>query len=69
MTVVDLYTIQIISDEELLTTHDYPFLATLKKTMEETEENLTDLFPGRYRARIRRWDDNSDEPTQEDNDE
>lgn len=62
MTVVDLYTIQIIRDDGFrvpIARYKIPAL------MAETEENLTDLLPDGYRARIRRWDT----PTQEDNDE
>jgi len=49
MTVVDLYTIQIIHDGGIpvVVKDDY---------ISEAEENLTDLLPAGYRARIRRWD-------------
>ena len=67
MTVVDLYTIQIIDNNWVgAPLVDPERLAAL---MAETEENLTDLLPAGYRARIRRWDDNSDEATQEEDDE
>jgi hypothetical protein len=66
MTIVDLYTVQIIRDEDIYMERDP---AVIDALMPEMEENLTDLLPPGYRARIRRWDDNSDEPTQEDNDE
>ena len=58
MTVVDLYTIQIIHDGGIpvVVKDDY---------ISEAEENLTDLLPAGYRARIRRWD----QPTQEEDDE
>lgn len=53
MTVVDLYTIQLIQEE------DKPKLWLPQELadhiMAETEENLTDLLPPGYRARIRRW--------------
>jgi len=54
MTVVDLYTIQIV-DSNLpgAPLVDPERLAAL---MAETEENLTDLLPAGYRVRIRRWD-------------
>lgn len=51
MTVVDLYTIQIIYDGSSI---HYP--RDFSAEMAETEENLTDLLPAGYSARIRRWD-------------
>lgn len=51
MTVVDLYTIQIVRDGPADYEGFFPAL------MDETEENLTDLLPPGYRARIRRWND------------
>jgi len=51
MTVVDLYTIQIVRDH-LEWAND----KCASKFMPEIEENLTDLLPEGYRARIRRWD-------------
>ncbi len=53
MTVVDLYTIQIIREDD-----NWPLLADglTDRLAAETEENLTDLLPPGYRARIRRWD-------------
>ena len=54
MTVVDLYTIQIVRDFEPW--HEGPLFTTADALMAETEENLTDLLPPGYRARIRRWD-------------
>ncbi len=65
MTVVDLYTIQILHDDGPLThgLWEQPTAAI----MAETEENLTDLLPPGYRARIRRWND--PDPTQEDDDD
>ncbi len=66
MTVVDLYTIQIV---RTYNDGSHPDLAAAKASdaMAEMEENLTDLLPAGYRARIRRWD-HADEPTQEDDD-
>lgn len=62
--VVSLYTIQILgSNKPGAPLIDPGHTAAL---MAEIEENLTDLLPAGYRARIRRWDDNTDEPTQED---
>lgn len=55
MTVVDLYTIQIIDD-----LGSVYYSASTAALLAETEENLTDLLPAGYRARIRRWD-NPDE--------
>ncbi len=70
MTVVDLYTIQIVRDNTI-----YPGgisvgmnLDDAANLMPEIEENLTLLLPEGFRARIRRWD-HADEPTQEDDDE
>ena len=54
MTVVDLYTIQIIDNNWVGTPLVDP--DRLASLMAETEENLTDLLPPGYRARIRRWD-------------
>ena len=62
MTVVDLYTIQIVRDE-IIWKRGYEDM--VDALMAETEENLTDLLPAGYRARIRRWDT----PTQEEDDE
>ena len=68
MTVVNLYTIQIIDNNWVgAPLVDPERLAAL---MAETEENLTDLLPPGYRARIRRWDHpDPDEATQEEDDE
>ncbi len=62
MTVVDLYTVQIIRDGVRIFNFDE---LRLDATMAETEENLTDLLPAGYRARIRRWN----EPDEEGDDE
>jgi hypothetical protein len=57
VTVVDLYTIQIIDDGG-----PYEYAAHSRRHEElpaliaEAEENLSDLLPAGYRARIRRWD-------------
>ncbi len=63
MTVVDLYTIQIIHDgsgvEWILPGR------TVEGFIAESEENLTDLLPAGYRARIRRWN----QPDNEGNDD
>lgn len=58
MTVVDLYTIQIIDDRgNVLPPPPYPLAqVVLQEMISEAEENLTDLLPAGYRARIRRWD-------------
>lgn len=53
MTVVDLYTLQIVRDPDPPSVY---CAATTRELVEETEENLTDLLPAGYRARIRRWD-------------
>lgn len=52
--VIDLYTVQIVRDD-----NGRPFGVSaynVSKMMAEAEENLTDLLPAGYRARIRRWD-------------
>lgn len=54
MTVVDLYTIQILCDD--IYNDNIPDSGQRRKLMAEMEENLTDLLPPGYRARIRRWD-------------
>lgn len=64
MTVVDLYTVQIVRDDGPMAS-PYALDTSLFHAIAEAEENLTDLLPAGYRARIRRWDT----PTQEDNDE
>lgn len=51
MTVVDLYTVQIIHDGE-----SNFYLMPFEAHLAEMEENLTDLLPPGYSARIRRWD-------------
>jgi hypothetical protein len=70
VTVVETYTVQVVRDYDKysipMTEWTSPSIARL---MAETEENLTDLLPAGYRARIRRWDDFTDEPTQEEDDE
>ena len=53
MTVVDLYTIQILRDP--LYAAGY---GNLDRMLAEMQENLTNLLPEGYRARIRRWNDN-----------
>lgn len=53
MTVVDLYTIQIIIDDGAPFT-TIPFY-NLAELMAETEENLTDLLPDGIRASIKVW--------------
>lgn len=62
MTVVDLYTIQIIRDDDTIA-----FSGPMASLIAETEENLTDLLPFGYRARIRRWD--HPDPDEGENDE
>ncbi len=57
MTVVDLYTIQIVMDAAHVTDHGYGPAQT-DALMAETAENLNDLLPAGYEVRIRRWDDN-----------
>ena len=52
MIVVDLYTIQIVRDDSATTEPPRSFEAY----MVEVEENLTDLLPKGYSARIREWD-------------
>jgi hypothetical protein len=67
MTVVDLWTVQIVRDGA--PSGHLPYADSLAPLMAETEENLTDLLPPGYRARIRRWDHpDPDEATQEDED-
>ena len=60
MTVVDLYTIQIIYEDGPYSYDARPGAPAgyIEDGIAETEENLTDLLPPGYRARIRRWDDN-----------
>lgn len=52
--IADLWTIQIIDNNSPGAPLVDPDL--LAARMAETEENLTDLLPAGYRARIRRWD-------------
>ena len=59
-TVVDLYTVQILYDGSPL-----HYSRDFTEIMAETEENLTDLLPPGYRARIRRWN----QPDNEGNDD
>lgn len=69
-TVVDLYTIQIIDERP----KDWvPYITQTDRVasvMAEMEENLTDLLPDGYRARIRAWDhpypDEEEEETNDD---
>ena len=63
MTVVDLWTIQIVLEAPIAIGPE----AYLDTLMAETEENLTDLLPAGYRARIRRWD--HPDPDEGENDE
>lgn len=56
MTVVDLYTIQIIDDRSVVWPPTLADSDRIGAIMAEAEENLTDLLPAGYRARIRRWD-------------
>ncbi len=58
--VVDLFTIQVLYDG--VSEAD----CQTDSLMAETEENLTDLLPDGYRARIRRWDHPG---TEDENDE
>ncbi len=58
MTVVDLYTIQIIRDDEAAISPSTE--ASVDELMAEVEENLTDLLPPGYSARVRDWDDPAD---------
>ena len=53
MTVVELFTVQLIQDEA-------PVMQWIHKDkveaiMAEAEQNITDLLPAGWRARIRRW--------------
>lgn len=59
--VADLYTVQILIDGG----YPGPYPDNIPALMAETEENLTDLLPPGYRARIRRWD--HPEPDEGDN--
>lgn len=52
MSIVDVYSIQIVLDDCPYQDLDLDAVAEL---MDETEENITDLLPACYRARIRRW--------------
>ncbi len=63
MTVVDLWTIQIVRDDPA---RPFPTNDQTAFALAEAEENLTDLLPAGYRARIRRWDnpDADDEPSE-----
>lgn len=52
--VADLYTLQLlVPDDGIYYAADTHQVAA---AIAETEENLTDLLPAGYRARIRRWD-------------
>ena len=68
MTVVDLYTIQLIDDRgKIMPPPPYPLAqVVLDEMISEVEENLTDLLPPGYRARIRRWDDPSPDERNDD---
>ena len=54
MTVVDLYTIQIIDGRHGETLKPTRLLDAI---MAEAEENISDLLPVGFRAEIRRWND------------
>ena len=56
MTVVDLYTIQIVIDPDAPLLVNPRTFGQWASIIAEAEENLTDLLPAGYRARIRRWD-------------
>ncbi len=61
MRVWQLYTLQILVPED----GQYYAIDTEqeKSILLEAEENITDLLPARCEARIRRWDDATDEGT------
>lgn len=62
MNVVDLYTIQILERSKVALPPTRAHSDRIAALMAETEENLTDLLPAGYSARIRKWDDpNPDE--------
>jgi hypothetical protein len=56
MSVVDLYTVQIIDEGSVVFPPTLANSDRIAALMEEMEENLTDLLPAGYSARIRRWD-------------
>jgi hypothetical protein len=56
VTVVDLYTIQIVSGSGYDPVWSELDQDRISAIIAETEENLTDLLPAGYSARIRRWD-------------
>lgn len=53
LTTIELYTLQIVSDETALEKLDR---ASVREAVAEAEENLTLLLPLGYRAVIRPWD-------------
>ncbi len=53
MTVVDLYTIQIVRVRPSNFDLDAELMAEL---MAETEENVTDLLPPGFKANVKKWD-------------
>ncbi len=63
MTVVDLYTIQII---RVRPSHFDLDAELMSELMAETEENVTDLLPPGFKANIRKWDHPG---TEDENDE
>ena len=65
MTVVDLYTVQIIDTGGPYASDQG--LAVPAEIIAELEENLTDLLPDGYHAKIRRWND--PDPDDEGNDD
>jgi hypothetical protein len=68
MTVVDLYTIQIIGGSGYDPVWSELDQDRIRAIIAETEENLSDLLPFNYRARIRPWDE-LDDPDEGENDE
>ena len=54
MTVVDLYTIQVIN---IAGGEPLSFTPLLDAIMQEAEQNISDLLPFGYVAKVRRWND------------
>jgi hypothetical protein len=65
MTVVDLYTIQIIRTDGIGSFAAIDAEVTVRRTIPEIEENMNDLLPTGFVARIRRWN----QPDNEGNDD
>ncbi len=58
MTVVDLYTVQVIN---IAGGEPLSFTPLLDAIMQEAEQNISDLLPFGYVAQVRRWNQPDDE--------